>query len=95
MEEVSKQPLLCVRDLCKVYPLKQPFMDVLQRKPQKRLAAVNHVSFSVEKGQIFGLVGESGCGKSTLAKSIIHLEPPTSGEVEIDGVTGYMGSQFF
>ncbi len=86
MEEVSKQPLLCVRDLCKVYPLKQPFMDVLQRKPQKRLAAVNHVSFSVEKGQIFGLVGESGCGKSTLAKSIIHLEPPTSGEVEIDGV---------
>ena len=86
MEEMSKRALVTVQDLCKVYELKQPFLDVLQRKPPKKLAAVNHVSFSIQKGEIFGLVGESGCGKSTLAKSIIHLECPSSGQVEIDGV---------
>jgi ABC-type oligopeptide transport system ATPase subunit len=48
-------------------------------------AAVNDVSFSIERGEVFGLVGESGCGKSTLARALLHLDPPTSGEVRYDG----------
>jgi oligopeptide transport system ATP-binding protein len=46
---------------------------------------VDDVSFSVEKGTTFGLVGESGCGKSTTARTIIRLYKPDSGEIRIDG----------
>ncbi len=43
--------------------------------------AVNDVSFSVTKGETFGLVGESGCGKTTTGRTIIRLYKPTSGEI--------------
>jgi oligopeptide transport system ATP-binding protein len=47
--------------------------------------AVDRVSFSIQRGSTFGLVGESGCGKTTLARSILYLDPPTAGTVELDG----------
>ena len=47
--------------------------------------AVNGVSFSVDKGEAFGLVGESGCGKSTTARTIIGLNRPTAGKMFFDG----------
>lgn len=48
--------------------------------------AVDDVSFSVKKGEVFGLVGESGCGKTTTGRSIIKLYDITSGNIYFDGV---------
>lgn len=47
--------------------------------------AVDGVSFSIPKGETFGLVGESGSGKTTLGKTLLHLHEPTSGHVEVAG----------
>ena len=47
--------------------------------------AVDGLSFTINKGEIFGIVGESGCGKTTLAKAILGLVPETSGEILFEG----------
>ena len=83
---MSDTPILEVRDLCKRFPVrgKGPFAG------KSWLAAVNAVSFRLDKGETLALVGESGCGKTTLARAAAMLQPPTSGSVRFDGseITG-------
>src|SRR5699024_829899 len=47
--------------------------------------AVDDISFTVKKGESYGIVGESGCGKSTTGKMIMQLLEPTAGEVWFEG----------
>ncbi len=65
------------------FPIKQ---GIIFDKTVGAVRAVDGVSFSVEKGQTYGLVGESGCGKSTLGRSLLRLIEPTAGTVAFDGV---------
>ncbi len=51
----------------------------------KPLKAVDDISFSINKGETLGLVGESGCGKTTVGRTILHLYKPTAGEIFYDG----------
>src|SRR6476661_2455441 len=53
--------------------------------PEKRVVAVDDVTFSIPAGSVLGIVGESGCGKSTLARLILGLLKPTAGTVLVDG----------
>ena len=48
--------------------------------------AVNDVSLSIYKGELFSLLGHSGCGKTTLLRMLAGFESPTSGKIFIDGV---------
>jgi len=75
------RPLLEVRDLKKYFPIHAGFM---QRKVAD-VKAVDGISFSIKRGETFGLVGESGCGKSTTGRAVLQLQKPTSGNVRFDG----------
>ncbi|MDR3672306.1 MAG: ATP-binding cassette domain-containing protein [Holophaga sp.] len=71
-----------VTDLRKYFEIKKGLFG--RRKVQ--LKAVDGISFSIAKGQTFGLVGESGCGKSTTGRTLIRLYEPTGGRIVYDGV---------
>ncbi len=70
-----------VTDLVQHFPVRGGVFNRVVGK----VHAVNGVSFSVEKGEIVGVVGESGCGKSTLGKALIRLQGPTGGRIEFEG----------
>ena len=75
----QKRPLIEVKDLKQHFPIN---VGAFQTKPLK---AVDGVSFSINKGETLGLVGESGCGKTTVGRTLLHLYKPTSGEIWYDG----------
>lgn len=74
-------PLLKVENLKVYFPVNKNFFG----KILKEFKAVDDVSFTVNKGETLGLVGESGCGKTTLGRTLIRLIKPTSGNIFFNG----------
>ena len=77
------QALLEVKNLKVYYPVKVRKNVLTSEK--RYVKAVDDISFSIQQGETFGLVGESGCGKSTTGKTIVRLLKPTGGQVLFEG----------
>jgi oligopeptide transport system ATP-binding protein len=73
--------ILEVKDLKKHFPIKTGILS----RTAGRVRAVDGVSFTLDRGETLGLVGESGCGKTTVGRSILRLVEPTSGQVTFNG----------
>lgn len=73
--------LLHTENLKKYYPVKTGLLG----NKTEYVKSVDGVSFEVNEGEVFGIVGESGCGKSTLGKVICNLVDKTEGEITING----------
>lgn len=74
-----------VRDLTVTFRVGSALKARLRGEPPPDLTAVDGISFTAERGESIGIVGESGCGKSTLAKAITGLVPVASGSLHLDG----------
>lgn len=75
------QPMLEARGLAKHFAVR----DGLFSRRRSVVRAVDDVTFSIDKGEVLGIVGESGCGKSTTARMLIGLVAPDQGSVILDG----------
>lgn len=84
-------PLIEVKNLKQEFKLTKGLLQSLRiedgklQKEEKIVHAVNDISFVINKGEVFALVGESGCGKSTTARTVIRLLEPTGGQIFYKG----------
>ena len=80
----NRKPLVEVRDL-----------QVTFGSGRRKFVAVDHVNFTIYKGETFSLVGESGSGKTTIGRAIVRINPVTEGEVLLEGerISGKISKQ--
>ena len=74
MQRMDRKPQIEIRGLCKDYPI-----------PGGEVHALSNISLTIDKGDIYGIIGMSGAGKSTLIRCLNRLDTPTDGQIFIDG----------
>jgi oligopeptide transport system ATP-binding protein len=81
-KSAAGESLLVVKNLCKYFPVRRGVFA----RVKDYVKAVDDVSFTLNRGETLGLVGESGCGKTTVGRAILQLIRPTSGVVLFENV---------
>ena len=74
-------PVIELEGVTKEYCLKQTFLS----QGDACVIAMNNISLAIQKGEIFGLVGQSGSGKTTMGRLLVKLEEPTKGIIKLNG----------
>lgn len=77
---------LDVEDLSVLYPVRPSLPELIFRKSNQGVRALEHVSLTLRRGNTLGLVGESGSGKTTFARPVMGLVEPTGGSIALLGV---------
>jgi oligopeptide transport system ATP-binding protein len=81
-QDPAARPLVVVDNLKKYFPITR---GIIIQRQIGTVRAVDGISFEIEPGETFGLVGESGCGKTTAGRTLLGLYPVTSGGISIAG----------
>ena len=80
------EPLVRVENLTKHFPIRK---GMFIERVVGAVRAVDNISFTIQRGETLGMVGESGCGKTTAGRTLLGLYPATSGKTIIDGHNVY------
>src|SRR5262245_31555869 len=78
----NSEALLSVRHLKKYFPIRRGILS----RVAAHVKAVDDISFTINRGETFGLVGESGCGKTTAGRAALRLLEPDAGTIRFDGM---------
>jgi peptide/nickel transport system ATP-binding protein len=84
-----------VENLKKYFPTQKSVLEQLFSRKKSYVKAVDNLTFSIKKKEIFTLAGESGCGKTTTGRVLLRLTEPTSGKIYFKGedITGLKGER--